>query len=628
MEKNNWDGMQVSYDNGIAPTVASAENSTTEDSGGGLSSGGIAGIILFVLVLVAVVGVLLIRYIRNKSEGDDKEPLKQQQEVPFRNGDLESIQPRENDPYESDSDSSSSSSSSRSSGSSDNSTSSEEGEEEDDVRSSSVISGDSFPSNVAQATPSVLEVDYSSGEEDERSTNSTESEISSDIKKTTISSRGDDDAHENNQQSVPGVYNVEHNHDPDNFDNQKVDNDDDEEKSINSADPPGTSYRDLPQDYDWDSAMMAGAPPPRAHTRAMHKNQGALTDEYFDESSQRIDVFESESQSSGQSGSSRHLFAPRIGHGLDGLFLSNRTDQSQGSHGSQGSLGSQGRPFATSQGETNQRNVQYDDREHNIIDNQDYGNYNQDFVQEAQGLRGFYPIRSDGSSHSRYSGSSQGESGPYMDNDQNLNNQDNEYDSQVYNMDGNRVYVSNDYGNIDGYNRNQYNPPMFNMESGNYQSREHNNDSIPPMEENRILPPMNTRAYYDERVSIGDGFDTEEYHYRQSPTTAVSRPEELDEISQTDTASTHQMSNSSSRVPAVDNAGLNRELHEESVESISSIFKSLSDIQTRLATKEKEGILSEQGAMPRRKMRKDSENAYATLSYQQPPKNTGARRYP
>ena len=629
MEKNDWEGMQVSYDNAPVTTVASSEKSSTEDSGGGLSSGGIAGIILFVLVLVTVVGVLLIRYIRNKREDGDKEPLKQQLEAPFGNVDLESIQPRQDDPYESDSDSSGSSGSSNS-GSSDSSTSSEEEEEEeeeDDVRSSSVISGDSFPSNVAQATPSVLEADYSSGEEDERSTNSTESEISSEVTKSKISSRGDDVDNQELQQSADnfGRQEVDNRDRRDGYPSQNTgihdDNGDDDERSINSADPPGTSYRDLPQEYDWDSAMMAGVPPSHAHDRAMHNNPDAFTDEYFEESSQRFDVFESESQSSGQSGNSRHLFAPRIGHGLDGLFLGNRADQSQGSHGSQGSPGSQGsgsrrsvRPFVPVQGATNQHNGQYGDGDRFI----NHSNFNQGYDTESLGLRGLHPIRNDDSSHSRHSGHSQGESGPYMDNDQNFNDQNYMYANQDYNMDDNRDYMS-DNGNISGYDHNQFNPPIYSMESGNNRSREYDTNSMPQMEGSTKLPPTNTTAYYDEQVFINDDFDSENYHYRQTS----HRPEELDEISQTDTASTHQMSNSSSRAPAANNVGPNGELNEDSEESITNIFKSLSDIQTRLASKGKQQQ-SEQGAMLRRKTKKDSGHAYAPLSNQRPPYNASS----
>jgi hypothetical protein len=205
-----------------------------------------------------------------------------------------------------------------------------------------------------------------------------------------------------------------------------------------------------------------------------------------------------------------------------------------------------------------------------------------------------------------------------VDDDHNVNNQDYVYDNQGYHMDGNRDYMSDNYGNMDGYDHNQYNPPMYNMELGNNRSHEYTADSLPSMAGN-TLPPMNTRTY-DQQGFSNDGFDVENYHsYRQTANTVLSRPEELDEISQTDTASTHQMSNASSRVPTVDNVGPNREQHEDSEESITSIFKSLSDIQTRLASKGKQ---PEQGAMPRRKTRKDSGNSYAPLSYQQPPPNS------
>lgn len=103
MKKNDWDGMQVSYDNApfpseendsssnkdaTFPTVASAEeNSSSNEQDGGLSNGVIAGIIVLVVVLIAVVGVLLIRFIRTKRE-DEKEPLKRKQEIPLEGKNL------------------------------------------------------------------------------------------------------------------------------------------------------------------------------------------------------------------------------------------------------------------------------------------------------------------------------------------------------------------------------------------------------------------------------------------------------------------------------------------------------------------------------------------------------------
>lgn len=210
-----------------------------------------------------------------------------------------------------------------------------------------------------------------------------------------------------------------------------------------------------------------------------------------------------------------------------------------------------------------------------------------------------------------------------MDNDQNFNDQDYMYDNQDYNMAGNRDYISDNYGNMGGYDHNQFNSPMYNMESGNNLSREYETDSMPPMEGNTMLPPMNTRAYYDEQVLINNGFDADNY---QHPLNS-NRPEELDEISRADTDSTHQISNASFRIPTADNVVPSRELNEDSEESITNIFKSLSDIQSRLASKGKQqlpAVQQEQGEIIRKKTRKVSGNAYAPLSYPQPPDNAGA----
>ena len=89
------------------------------------------------------------------------------------------------------------------------------------------------------------------------------------------------------------------------------------------------------------------------------------------------------------------------------------------------------------------------------------------------------------------------------------------------------------------------------------------------------------RSAFQPRI----GFDEESYQFM--PIQAIPFPtpaEELDEVSNSGSTTTQQRSNKSPRL-----GSQNHKRHEQQqeVESISSIFQSLSEIQTRLASKGK-----------------------------------------
>ena len=70
MSKNDWpEGMHVSYNNEPFSQVNTAEKS----DGGGLSSGGIAGIIILVIALIAAVSLAIIIFILQKRDKFEEE---------------------------------------------------------------------------------------------------------------------------------------------------------------------------------------------------------------------------------------------------------------------------------------------------------------------------------------------------------------------------------------------------------------------------------------------------------------------------------------------------------------------------------------------------------------------------
>mmetsp|Transcript_4397 Transcript_4397/g.8468 ORF Transcript_4397/g.8468 Transcript_4397/m.8468 type:complete len:434 (+) Transcript_4397:3-1304(+) len=109
------------------------------------------------------------------------------------------------------------------------------------------------------------------------------------------------------------------------------------------------------------------------------------------------------------------------------------------------------------------------------------------------------------------------------------------------------------------------------------------------VEGDQYSPMQSGNADEHRGGAVNDGFDEESYHSFKPilNSKSPSRPEELDEVSHSGsayTAVTHQMSNASS---GVDINSPSQETYGEEEESITNIFKSLSEIQTRLASKGK-----------------------------------------
>ena len=282
LASDNWNGMKVSYNN--APFASENLVEENDNGSGGLSTGGIIGVVIGMLVLLALVAVSAILLIRRRKEKDEAVAPRV---IPF--GVEESLHSK-NDDDDSDSEDSSSSSSS-----------SDDDGDTAELGTPSVVSDDNtfntFPTTMAQAKPQDIEDDdsseSSSESEDESRASNDDSEIDnpsnnlSDLQKSDEdhvyvpdadfrdSYERDEGDHEYVERNTMEEY-------PQNYD----DNDHDEYNphgkatpyrkissngsassggsghSMNSADPPGKSYRDLhvSDDYhdEWDGMQ---APP-------------------------------------------------------------------------------------------------------------------------------------------------------------------------------------------------------------------------------------------------------------------------------------------------------------------------------------------------------------------------------
>ena len=404
MEKNDFDGMQVTYINDPLPAVSSVKTESVGDVDGndGLSTGAIFGFIIVIVVILSVVAFAVTLVIRNRRE-KDQELLSGQSAVSSGRGEPKSIQQsRQDDEHDSDSDSSGSSVSISSS-------SSEEDEEDEEVGSASVsapsaVSGETFLTNVAQATPQETDDQTSSSEDDDSATED-ESEVSLDI----LSHPRRDDNSGNLQPSEEtsaihggqgvadgydvreyssGDYVYEEGYDSANYDRQEDSNIhgqdteyiphtydskhqshsndyDDEVGSITSADPPGTSYRDLPQEDDFDNSQG---------------RFNVYENEHIDDEEDSFDylfnhhIEDIPSLPSKSSSDSRHSFQSGNSDGHNGSNSS-----SHGSRGSHPSVHSS--RSSRSQGQNKQGDLRYvDDGEYaKYAKDQDYGVRNQDY---------------------------------------------------------------------------------------------------------------------------------------------------------------------------------------------------------------------------------------------------------
>ncbi len=549
MEKNDFAGVQVSYNNAPFSTVSAAkiESEGDMEREGGLSIGGIFGIIIAIVLVIAIVALVAIFVIRTRRE-KDQESLNEQRAVPTGGSEPGSIkQINQDEEYESDSDSSDSSVSL-------SSASSEEYEEAGSgsasVGAPSAVSGDTFPSNVAQATPGGFDDHFSPGDEYSAAEASydDESEVSLDFRPTPtggnnrenmqISDGNVSDGY-NGGEYTPSTedYAAEESYDSINYDRQDdnyidgsgyipqnydakiqsrdTDDYDDEVRSIISSDPPGTSYRDLPHDDDFNDS----------HERfQMYEGD-------FSNSQELFQPYESEnSKSDGMHDHSDFLFD----HHFEDIPSLPRDDNGS---------------FSSSHGSRESR--------HSI--------------------------------HSRFSSRSQ---------------EQNKQDDIRYVVDNGEDCVIEDNIDVDGHNHNQSHPPTSSFD--NYQQdveyyiqdeeyypqddefyQQHSGDDyigeVNTMDNNR-----NSIGNFNQRMS-------EESHqsFRIIPSsnTAFLPPEELDEVSHASSAATMPRSNKSPG-SSVGSRGRSpdRETYGGQEESITSIFKSLSEIQTRLASKGKSAL--------------------------------------
>ena len=692
MEKNDFDGMQVTYINDPLPAVSSVKTESVGDVDGndGFSAGAIFGFIIVIVVILAVVALAVTLVIRNRRE-KDQELLSGQSAVSSGRGEPKSIQQsRQDDEHDSDSDSSGSSVSISSS-------SSEEDEEDEEVGSASVsapsaVSGETFLTNVAQATPQETDDQTSSSEDDDSATED-ESEVSLDI----LSHPRRDDNSGNLQPSdetsaihggqgvadgydvreySSGDYVYEEGYDSANYDRQE-DSDihgqdteyiphtydskhqshsndyDDEVGSITSADPPGTSYRDLPQEDDFDNSQG---------------RFNVYENEHIDDEEDSFDylfnhhIEDIPSLPSKSSSDSRHSFQSGNSDGHNGSNSS-----SHGSRGSHPSVHSS--RSSRSQGQNKQGDLRYvDDGEYaKYAKDQDYGVRNQDYSDNnyvdgdgrdhTQNNLPMPPFVDDLQQHTEYyrqdsgsnngSNTSQGSRGSrrsarsnrssrsqgqnnrgdlrYADGSEYVNNQ--EYG--VRNQD----CIDSNYVDRGGHDHEQNNVPTPNFVHNFQQNNEfhpQDNEHYPQDDEHYSQEDeyyqqhagfisndlshdcsgedniaentqYSSSVYKSRKTTPSDDHGiihpsfNEEGHRSSKPipssNTAFSTIEELDDVSHAGSAETNPRSNKSPGASVGHRErSPNHERYGEEEEGITSVFKSLSEIQTRLASKGKTAL--------------------------------------
>ena len=558
----DWIGMKVSLVNTI-PELKDKTKPESPPSSGGLSGGAIAGLLIAILSIFAVValGIVRIRRIRDKEDEEYFAQMQEKSSIPFGNADLNGDDDDSDDSSD-DSDEDSSSHPSR-----------------------SAISGETFLTNIAQAMPQDIENSESSSEsgssesEDEMEHGADEETDVVEMNQEGIDhmkySTGSDDA--------PPIY--------ENFDRMDSEEiaaaagyDDDSRhqaypystmasrrvvvddvgaddatatESVNSADPPGQSYRDLPE--DWEPAL-----PPSA----MYYGPGG---ERFS-SGEDVPVYEhdlsgSESgeesnQGSYRSGRSNRSYHSNRSHRSNrsnhsGSQRSNRSYQSRHSHGSHHSGRSNGGSHYSRHSNPDQQEQEapYNQSEHNDSYQSQHSyhsnhsgsgsdrSYHEDYDQFGAGDQQFV-IEQQQQQHGNPNSFPQPQPQP-------------RYDDQQYMSEQDQAYAS----------ANMQQQGRFNENEARY--------------DGGVSSPQEA-AYHGG----GGEFDEASYHSSQSPPSHQYQPEvfddPVDDVS-TYTSATRKASNVSNHEGQGDYEG------DDDEESISEIFKSLSAIQTRLASKGKPG---------------------------------------
>jgi len=521
----------------------------------------------------------------------------------------------------------------------------------------------------------------------------------------------------------------------------------DDAGSMNSADPPGTSYRDLPQEEEesWEvhhNGMVMMAAPLQQQQQQMDggfTNDGFTNDQYLDDSEHgnSFQVYESgESTGTGggmdqglnnsyQSLDHGQLSSDEIQSNHDSYHSSNHG----GSHHSLGFNEDSNRSYHSEQGS---RHSAHSRSSHHSQEGSADGRHSA----HSHGSR-HSPQGSHHSAHSQQQGAEnkqhqqQKEYGQYTVVDDGGNdkfiNQDYVLDSNDQNYvdgnnrdyaEGNQDYVEDNY-DVDHnlppppYNDNKYD--QYNIMDGGSSNNMSHGDYVDHNGNNHNNMVTDNGRQYDNEIMVNDGdqysidqygnqysstlpgndhtegvyhrgeqyhntnainhtsFDEESYHsfnpiIPTSSKSQQSRPEELDEevsvshsAGSAYTVATHQMSNTSSTlgggsIGGVLEGGEHREIagssgsssnnaspsasnsqqqetYGEEEESITNIFKSLSEIQNRLASKGKQppqpsplpesALMQNDDVMLRNKPRKNPGDVYAAMNYNQPPITDG-----
>ncbi|KAL7454010.1 hypothetical protein ACHAWC_005642 [Mediolabrus comicus] len=551
----SWVGMQVSYQKTSLPSSNQGEKSGDPSKGGdgGLSGGAVAGIVVAMLAIVAVVfiGVIRIRRIRDE---EDEALFRQMQEKSIPYGHAADLN-GEDDDSDDDSDDSSYSSDDDSS----------------EYRSKSAISGETFPTNIAHAMPQDIEDSSSSESGSSESEEEIEDGLDEGVDAAQLNQPGieqmkysagsddvptyeDFDRMDSEEMAAAAGYDDHHRDQtypyqtrPNRYvgDEEVAPDDATATESVNSAqsaDPPGQSYRDLPE--EWEPAL----PPPMEYSHA-----GSAFGAY--ESGSESDGERSNrSYRSNHSGSQRSNRSYHSRHSL----RSHGSRQSRNSHRSQGGGSHYSRHSNPDQEETSGN-----------------GSYHQSAHNDS--------YHSEHSYHSNHSGSGSDRSF-----------------SEDYGQSDDQFTSRQQQGEPNHFNRPPQ--PQYYDQHSQYMGEQDAQAYIAAAAASRYqtgaVSNNNSSRYGSQEAAYhggGDSYDDASYHsFNSSPQSQKFQPEVLDDHiddASAYTSATRKATNVSPDKMSPPRGGQDDQSYEEDddEESISEIFKSLSAIQTKLASKGKPG---------------------------------------